>query len=210
MFGKNLLEFLNECFHYLSVPGTPYLRNSKFNCCEKIIWLLILSCGIIATIWLSWRTLIGDENPFETNVDDLNAPISEIQFPTVTVCPSGRPVPDSMAFLLKLIDLTVDSNDKLHPINQLATEMKNATINITRLYMESDGLNTSFIEDYFDDPSWNGDNDNLAAIETAIGYFGLTYRRYQHINLRNQKGSWKCDNLVDVNEADSILNKYCI
>ena len=158
MFWKHTFKFMKNCLAKLSVPGSSYLIDSTLSIFEKIIWVFVLLLAIGTAIWLSWTNLMGYKYPFETNVDDLNSPISEIPFPTVTVCPVGRKVPDKMALFEKIWN----SEERLsglyyshQPLMDVVMDIKNLTYNKSISYIESITLETADKEDLYDDETWN-------------------------------------------------------
>ena len=73
-----------------SIHGLGYVADPLLPPCERILWLfLFLSCFALAVFlnvssYIAWR-----ENMVVTNLRSTGRPVSELDFPTVTICASG-------------------------------------------------------------------------------------------------------------------------
>ena len=79
---NDLVAFLQET----TVHGFRYLVDGR-NILEKFAWACFIAFGfsyclwIFATAWYAW-----DNDPVETTIDELGLPVTELDFPAITVC----------------------------------------------------------------------------------------------------------------------------
>ena len=65
-----------------------------------MVTICLTSAGyMINSAFTEWS-----DNPVITTLETISAPIDDIQFPTVTVCPDTKEPPDSWAFLENILD----------------------------------------------------------------------------------------------------------
>ena len=60
----------------------------KENIFEASFWIALLAfCVVVAMVLIYQGFTDYGDNPTETTIDSFQVPISEVQFPTITICP---------------------------------------------------------------------------------------------------------------------------
>ena len=83
----NMLRQFHEFCNHTSLHGWRYLADSKMSKPKNMFWFLILCSSITgATILIYYNTLTFKNATVITAVETMTAPLSEIFFPSITVC----------------------------------------------------------------------------------------------------------------------------
>ena len=94
-----------------TVHGFSYLhrRNSAF---DRILWIAIIVTGFsLASFLIHDSVMDWEENQTITTLESITRPIQEVQFPTVTVCPNEKSMPDNWSFLEKFLNALAFTGD---------------------------------------------------------------------------------------------------
>ena len=95
---------IEEYIQITTIHGIIYQSKDR-SLCTRLFWGLTLIAAfiyamtIINSSYLQWET-----DQTVTTLESIAAPISKVQFPTVTVCPNPRAASDNWAFLSKLLE----------------------------------------------------------------------------------------------------------
>ena len=83
----NMLKQFNEFCNHTSLHGWRYLADSKMSKPKNMFWFLILCASITgATILIYINTVTFKNATIVIAVETMTAPLSEIFFPSITVC----------------------------------------------------------------------------------------------------------------------------
>ena len=78
-------EVFKEFLESSTIHGLQYISTEK-NFLSKLLWSIIVFCGFSTATYLIMDSIRSwEESPISTSVE--THPISEVQFPTVTICP---------------------------------------------------------------------------------------------------------------------------
>lgn len=86
-----LKETFEEFARNTSIHGVQYIVDAKGTKASRICWAIIVSIMFIVSnvlvdvFWERYKT-----NPTRVNVDTNHAPISELNFPAITICNIAR------------------------------------------------------------------------------------------------------------------------
>ena len=87
-----------------TIHGFYYLhrRNSFL---ARFFWAGIIVLGFSAAGYLIYNSMLDwEDNQTITTLESIANPIQDVHFPTVTVCPHEKNVPDNWSFLEKLLN----------------------------------------------------------------------------------------------------------
>lgn len=86
-----LKETFEEFARNTSIHGVQYIVDTKGTKATRIFWaiavtfLFIMSMVLVNVFWERYKT-----NPTRVNVDTNHAPLSELNFPAITICNIAR------------------------------------------------------------------------------------------------------------------------
>ena len=82
-----IMEHFSEFSERTSLHGLQYLGDAKTHPLKKLFWFaVILSSVICAAILIYYNTVVFRSSTVLVSVETMTAPLSEIYFPSVTVC----------------------------------------------------------------------------------------------------------------------------
>ena len=73
-----------------SIHAIPYIFDKEVPVAERILWICLLGVGMALVIYNSLKIYASwKDNPVLTTVSKTGLPISEIEYPTITICAEG-------------------------------------------------------------------------------------------------------------------------
>ena len=92
------METVKKFLESSSIGGLSYISTSKSKA-EKLFWLVVVLTSISVTSYLTTEAIVNwSKHPVATTTESF--PISEVQFPKITVCP---PKAEHLASLLGIL-----------------------------------------------------------------------------------------------------------
>ena len=87
-----------------TIHGFYYLHRRN-SCLARFFWAGIIVLGFSAAGYLIYNSMLDwEDNQTITTLESIANPIQDVYFPTVTVCPHEKNVPDNWSFLEKLLN----------------------------------------------------------------------------------------------------------
>ena len=103
------MEAVRDFLESSSINGLNHIANSSK--LVKLFWILIVAQGFVISTYLIYESFENwEENPVRTTVS--TAPISELKFPTVTVCPPRNTFTDMNYDLIAAENKTLSKETK--------------------------------------------------------------------------------------------------
>ena len=79
------MEGVREFLESSTIHGLTYISATR-NKLTRLLWIAIVFCGFFVAGFLIIKSFLDwDKNPIDSSIQTF--PISEVHFPTITVCP---------------------------------------------------------------------------------------------------------------------------
>ena len=143
-------RMLSDFFDATTVHGFAYVHRRN-PACHRLLWSILILVGFSISGWLIFEAFQDwDENPVLTTLDTIAAPITETQFPTVTVCPNEYTPPDNWAYLetiLNAVHFSCKENcEKTGKIRKDFEFLSKKIVNYYKGFIYQNKLNEYFFE----------------------------------------------------------------
>uniref|UniRef100_A0AAG5DSI9 Uncharacterized protein n=1 Tax=Anopheles atroparvus TaxID=41427 RepID=A0AAG5DSI9_ANOAO len=95
-----------------SIHGVRYFDSTERTSCERFWWIIVFSLSMIGCGTMIYKTYTKwDQNPIIVSFSEKTTPVSEIQFPSVTICPETKVSTARLNFTAEINALDVNRRD---------------------------------------------------------------------------------------------------
>ena len=87
---SNIADCLNEYSGVATVHGVFYAFSKDVPLLARLVWFCLVIGGLFYAFFMSFQSFENwQNNPIITTLEDTNYPISEVEYPAITICSQG-------------------------------------------------------------------------------------------------------------------------